>query len=90
MTEGIICSFKDPPRVISAGPDRLVTAPLFTAANFECVAEGNPTPTYKWVQRFVNKNLALNFFFKIFTFFLLTEFHLRATFGLNVDVNRVY
>ncbi|KAG5681586.1 hypothetical protein PVAND_011002 [Polypedilum vanderplanki] len=42
---------KYPPRILSAGPDRLTTAPLFTPAVFECVAEGNPTPTYKWVQR---------------------------------------
>ncbi|CAO1380023.1 unnamed protein product [Diamesa hyperborea] len=42
---------KYPPRILSAGPDRLTTAPLFTPAAFECVAEGNPTPTYKWVQR---------------------------------------
>lgn len=42
---------QDPPRILSAGPDRLTTAPLFTPAAFECVAEGNPTPTYKWVQR---------------------------------------
>ncbi|XP_065093433.1 uncharacterized protein LOC135714094, partial [Ochlerotatus camptorhynchus] len=39
------------PKILSAGPDRLTTAPLFSPAAFECVAEGNPQPTYKWVQR---------------------------------------
>ncbi|XP_037954318.1 synaptogenesis protein syg-1-like [Teleopsis dalmanni] len=43
---------KYPPKIISAGPDRLTTAPLFSPAAFECVADGNPLPTYKWVQRF--------------------------------------
>lgn len=33
------------------GPDRLTTAPLFTPATFECIAEGNPQPTYQWLQR---------------------------------------
>ncbi|XP_067635504.1 uncharacterized protein [Eurosta solidaginis] len=39
------------PKIVSAGPDRLTTAPLFSPAAFECVAEGNPMPSYKWVQR---------------------------------------
>ncbi|XP_055388210.1 hemicentin-1, partial [Condylostylus longicornis] len=39
------------PRIVSAGPDRLTTAPLFSPAAFDCDAEGNPPPTYKWVQR---------------------------------------
>ncbi|XP_037038558.1 hemicentin-2 isoform X1 [Bradysia coprophila] len=43
---------KYPPRILSAGPDRLTTAPLFSPAAFECVGEGNPPPTYKWVQKF--------------------------------------
>lgn len=45
------CAHTDPPRITSAGPDRLTTAPLFSPAAFECIAEGNPAPTYKWVQR---------------------------------------
>ena len=45
--------FIDPPRILSAGPDRLTTAPLFTPAAFDCVAEGNPSPSYLWSQRFV-------------------------------------
>lgn len=43
--------FKDPPRILSAGPDRLTTAPLFSPAAFECVAEANPSPSFRWVQR---------------------------------------
>lgn len=30
----------DPPRILSAGPDRLTTAPLYSPAAFECVGEG--------------------------------------------------
>lgn len=41
----------DAPKILSAGPDRLTTAPLFSPAAFECVAEGNPPPTFKWVQK---------------------------------------
>ncbi|XP_063709478.1 hemicentin-2 isoform X2 [Culicoides brevitarsis] len=42
---------KYPPRITTAGPDRHTTAPLFSPAAFECIAEGNPLPTYKWVQK---------------------------------------
>lgn len=44
----------DSPRILSAGPDRLTTAPLFTPAAFECVAEGNPPPIFKWFQKYVS------------------------------------
>lgn len=47
----IIDLFIDAPKILSAGPDRLTTAPLFSPAAFECVAEGNPPPTFKWVQK---------------------------------------
>ncbi|XP_031358426.1 hemicentin-2 [Photinus pyralis] len=43
---------KYPPKILSVGPDRLTTAPLFTSATFECIAEGNPQPTYQWLQRY--------------------------------------
>lgn len=43
--------FLDSPKILSVGPDRLTTAHLFTSASFECVAEGNPQPTYQWLQR---------------------------------------
>lgn len=42
----------DPPKILSVGPDRLTTAPLFTSTTFECIAEGNPQPTYQWLQRY--------------------------------------
>lgn len=42
----------DPPKILSVGPDRLTTAPLFTSATFECIGEGNPQPTYQWLQRY--------------------------------------
>lgn len=29
----------------------MTTALLFSSATFECVAEGNPQPTYQWLQR---------------------------------------
>ncbi|GJQ79304.1 hypothetical protein Trydic_g16171 [Trypoxylus dichotomus] len=54
LVEGLTTSLKNPsdaPKILSVGPDRLTTAPLFTSATFECVAEGNPYPTYQWLQR---------------------------------------
>ncbi|XP_031638814.1 hemicentin-2 isoform X1 [Contarinia nasturtii] len=42
---------KYPPKIISAGPDRLTTAPLYSPAAFDCVAESNPPATYKWYQK---------------------------------------
>lgn len=42
---------KYPPRILTIGPERLTTTPLYTAAAFECIAEGNPIPTFKWVQK---------------------------------------
>ncbi|XP_053670698.1 uncharacterized protein LOC128721020 [Anopheles nili] len=50
-TMSVQLDVKYAPKILSAGPDRLTTAPLFSPAAFECVAEGNPAPTYKWVQR---------------------------------------
>uniref|UniRef100_A0A182QVU9 Ig-like domain-containing protein n=1 Tax=Anopheles farauti TaxID=69004 RepID=A0A182QVU9_9DIPT len=50
-TMSVQLDIKYAPKILSAGPDRLTTAPLFSPAAFECLAEGNPTPTYKWVQR---------------------------------------
>uniref|UniRef100_A0A1A9UI31 Ig-like domain-containing protein n=1 Tax=Glossina austeni TaxID=7395 RepID=A0A1A9UI31_GLOAU len=46
---------KYPPKILSAGPDRLTTAPLFSPAAFECVADGNPMPTYKWLSNKLSK-----------------------------------
>ncbi|XP_065161053.1 irregular chiasm C-roughest protein isoform X2 [Atheta coriaria] len=39
------------PKILSVGPDRLTTAVLFSSTTFECIAEGNPQPTYQWLQR---------------------------------------
>lgn len=41
----------DPPQIVSVGPDRLTTSPLFSSASFTCVAEGNPPPGVQWLQR---------------------------------------
>lgn len=41
----------DPPRVLSVGPDKLSTAVLYGTVTLECIAEGNPPPTFKWTQR---------------------------------------
>lgn len=40
----------DPPKILSVDKDRVKTATLFSPANFECVGEGNPLPTYQWLQ----------------------------------------
>lgn len=40
----------DPPKILSVDKDRVKTATLFSSANFECVGEGNPLPTYQWLQ----------------------------------------
>lgn len=39
------------PKVISVGRERVKTATLFSPVNFECLGEGNPPPTYQWIQR---------------------------------------
>lgn len=33
------------------GPTRLTTAPLYSEATFSCEAEGNPPPSYSWLQK---------------------------------------
>ncbi|XP_021939888.1 hemicentin-1 isoform X3 [Zootermopsis nevadensis] len=42
---------KYPPQIVDVGPDRVMTAPLYSQATFSCTAEGNPTPTYQWLQK---------------------------------------
>lgn len=44
------CLISDPPKILSVDKDRVKTATLFASANFECVGEGNPLPTYQWLQ----------------------------------------
>lgn len=46
----ITSPFSDPPRVVSIGRERVKTATLFSPAHFECQGEGNPLPTYQWIQ----------------------------------------
>ncbi|KAJ4447290.1 hypothetical protein ANN_09294 [Periplaneta americana] len=41
----------DPPHIIDVGPDRVMTAPLYSQATFSCTAEGNPSPSYQWLQK---------------------------------------
>ncbi|XP_069682757.1 irregular chiasm C-roughest protein isoform X1 [Periplaneta americana] len=42
---------KYPPHIIDVGPDRVMTAPLYSQATFSCTAEGNPSPSYQWLQK---------------------------------------
>jgi hypothetical protein len=43
--------FADPPQITDVGPDRVMTAPLYSQVTFGCTAEGNPSPTYQWLQK---------------------------------------
>ena len=49
----IICLiiFADPPNIKDVGPDRVMTAPLYSQVTFSCNAEGNPSPSYQWLQK---------------------------------------
>ncbi|CAG9762644.1 unnamed protein product [Ceutorhynchus assimilis] len=38
------------PKVISVGRERVKTSTLFAPVTFECLGEGNPPPTYQWIQ----------------------------------------
>lgn len=39
------------PVIKSVGPDKQMTASLFSEASFDCEAEASPTPSYQWLQR---------------------------------------
>lgn len=43
--------FSVPPRIRKVGPTRLTTAPLYSDATFNCEAEGNPPPSFQWLQK---------------------------------------
>ena len=43
--------FADPPQILDVGPERVMTAPLYSQAMFICTAEGNPSPAYQWLQK---------------------------------------
>ncbi|CAG9762691.1 unnamed protein product [Ceutorhynchus assimilis] len=45
------CCFSNRPKVISVGRERVKTSTLFAPVNFECLGEGNPPPTYQWIQK---------------------------------------
>ncbi|KAJ9600670.1 hypothetical protein L9F63_026192, partial [Diploptera punctata] len=36
---------------MDVGPERVMTAPLYSQATFSCTAEGNPPPAYQWLQK---------------------------------------
>ncbi|XP_074038362.1 kin of IRRE-like protein 1 isoform X2 [Leptinotarsa decemlineata] len=42
---------KYPPKIVSIGRERVKTATLFSSTSFECLGEGNPPPTYEWIQK---------------------------------------
>ncbi|KAJ8922191.1 hypothetical protein NQ315_004126 [Exocentrus adspersus] len=39
------------PKIVNIGKERVKTATLFSPTNFECQGEGNPPPTYQWIQK---------------------------------------
>ncbi|XP_045463992.1 hemicentin-2 isoform X2 [Harmonia axyridis] len=41
---------KYPPKIVSIGREKMKTALLFSPMSFECMGEGNPSPTYQWLQ----------------------------------------
>ncbi|KAK6632220.1 hypothetical protein RUM44_007251 [Polyplax serrata] len=47
----VVIDVKYPPRIRKVGPTRLTTAPLYSEATFSCEAEGNPPPSYSWLQK---------------------------------------
>ncbi|XP_065202958.1 kin of IRRE-like protein 2 isoform X2 [Planococcus citri] len=44
------------PIIKSVGPDKLTTAPLYSSTEFTCAADGNPPPTYQWLQKVSSVN----------------------------------
>ncbi|XP_063236113.1 hemicentin-2-like [Bacillus rossius redtenbacheri] len=47
------------PHIESVGPDRLTTAQLYSRVELECRADGNPPPSYQWLQRVSAPDIAL-------------------------------
>lgn len=52
----LFISFADAPLIKSVGPDKLTTSPLYSKTEFVCSADGNPPPTYQWLQQVPNPN----------------------------------
>lgn len=40
-----------PPKIVRVGPERLVVASLYNRTVLVCQAEGNPPPSYQWLQK---------------------------------------
>ncbi len=43
--------FSDSPSIVSVGPSKYVSAHVKNATMLSCMAEGNPTPRYQWLQK---------------------------------------
>jgi len=46
-----VYTFVDAPKIVRVGPERIVTAPLYNRTVLVCQAEGNPPPSYQWLQK---------------------------------------
>ncbi|XP_068627445.1 irregular chiasm C-roughest protein-like [Battus philenor] len=53
---------KYPPRVIWVGPELRLDVDLYSQTTFECIANGNPTPSYQWYHcpRTMDTNMCLD------------------------------
>ncbi|XP_068629248.1 irregular chiasm C-roughest protein-like [Battus philenor] len=53
---------KYPPRVIWVGPELRLDVDLYSQTTFECIADGNPTPSYQWYHcpRTMDTNMCLD------------------------------
>ncbi|ODM98937.1 Kin of IRRE-like protein 3 [Orchesella cincta] len=47
----VCCNITDPPKITRVGPDRTVVASLYNRTVLVCEAEGNPPPSYQWLQK---------------------------------------
>lgn len=47
----MLTNFPDPPKITRVGPERMVMATLYNRTVLQCLAEGNPQPTYQWLQQ---------------------------------------
>ncbi|XP_071440087.1 kin of IRRE-like protein 2, partial [Hetaerina americana] len=47
----VMLDVKFPPSILRVGPERVTTAALYSEVEFECEAEGNPPPSFRWLQK---------------------------------------
>ena len=47
----VFCCKPDPPKITGVRPDGKVTASLYNRTVLQCQADGNPAPTYQWLQK---------------------------------------